>query len=194
LGVTSALASAKVIPLLELTPAVATLVGAAVALLGVVVAQFVTFRNERHRWKQEYELAAQKAGREFDDARREALRTAAAGYASTAVHEVDLASALMKDPSQAAPTTELLQIHTRLRTEYEALLLLSESIATQRAAREVLRVAWNERQEGLGLERKRPRDPGVAPAKHLRRCLRDFTREVRQELGLSPELVVEPED
>ena len=60
--------------------------------------------------------------------------------------------------------------------------------------REVLRIAWNERQEGLGLERKRPRPDDVAPAKFLRESLRNLHQEARRELGFSPDLHPELED
>lgn len=94
-----------------------------------------------------------------------------------------------------ATRSQLEGSHTELRSQYERLLLLSNSISVQTAAREVLRVAWNERQEGLGLSRKRPQVPAdMAPAKYLRKSMRELTREARRELGLTDDLIEEPED
>jgi hypothetical protein len=95
-----------------------------------------------------------------------------------------LAAALMKDPNDR-PRRELLErSHTALRVAYEKLLLVSESMPSQQCARDVLRVAWNERQEGLGQERKRPRDPAYpAPAKALRNQLRKSPARFDRNLG-----------
>jgi hypothetical protein len=50
----------------------------------------------------------------------------------------------------------------------------------------VIRFVWNEKQEGLGLQRERPRDPASSSAMWSLRAgpLHDFTREVRRELGM----------
>jgi len=75
------------------------------------------------------------------------------------------------------------------------LLLLSESVEAQRAARAVLTVAWNEKAEALGLPRRRPRtEPDLGAAKELRRALRPFISAIRDELGVVGELAPEPED
>lgn len=139
-------------------------------------------------------MARLNSASKVEDARLEALRLAVAEYSSTAVRQVDAAAALADDPTLASTRSQLVGSDTELRSQYERLLLLSSSISVQSAAREVLRVAWNERQEGMGHQRKRPREPAhMAPAKYLRRTLGVLTRETRRELGLPDDLIEEPE-
>jgi hypothetical protein len=140
-------------------------------------------------------MARLNAQSNVEDSRREALSFAVAEYSATAVLQVDTATSLAADPTLTATRSQLEGSHTELRSQYERLLLLSNSISVQTAAREVLRVAWNERQEGLGRPRKRPRVPAdMAPAKYLRKSMRELTREARHELGLTDDLIEEPED
>ena len=183
----------------DLTPQLATVIAAStaatVSLVVAVVTVIVSRLNERDRQRHELARATVDAATRFRNERLDALRTASADYCGMAVQEVEYSVSLMKNPDQDDTRHLLLASHSQLRIQYERLLLLSDWRPAQVAAREVLRVTWNERQEGLGLPRKRPRIPeDMAPAKWLRLTLRDFTREIRAELGLSADLVDEPDD
>jgi hypothetical protein len=182
-----------------LTAPVATLVAAVVGLTSTLVTFIFTGRRagraDGARREHEIEMARLSAETKTEDARREALRLAVAEYSAAAVRQVDAATSLAADPTLVATRLQLEGSHTELRSQYEALRLLSNSKPVQSAAREVLRVAWNERQEGLGRPRKRPRIPAdIAPAKYLRKRMHVLILETRRELGLSDELIDEPED
>ena len=79
--------------------------------------------------------------------------------------------------------------------QYQTLLLVSESLDVQAAARQVLRAAWNERRQALGMPRHHARllGPGAAPVKEIRANLRPFVQAVRTELGIAGDLAPEPE-
>lgn len=64
------------------------------------------------------------------------------------------------------------------------------------AARLVVRAAWNEQQEALGKDRKRPRrlGPDAAVTKEMRAWLKPFLEAPRKELGIQGELAPEPDD
>lgn len=183
----------------DLTSQLATVIAgstaATVSLVVAVVTVIVSRLNERDRQRHELGRATVDAATKFRNERLDALRIASADYCGMAVQEVEYSVSLMKNPDQDDTRSLLLASHSQLRIQYQRLLLLSDWLPAQEAARVVLRVAWNERQEALGLQRKRPRLPeDLAPAKWLRVSLREFTRETRVELGLSADLVDELDD
>jgi uncharacterized membrane protein len=192
----------------------AALIAAAVALVAAFLTGLVALRVERRRQAhaiEESRILRDHADRQARDLRNHAdrqavdaartarltlLRTAAADFSAAAVREVELASQVSEDGKDPAAREELVAAHGELRWRYEGLLLLSESVIAQKAARQVLRTVWNEREVALGGNRKHQRvlAEDAAPAKELRANLRPFTRAVRVELGMTDDLVEEPDD
>lgn len=164
-------------------------------------------RHERDlaeaRSKQEVELARIKSEHELqaanakaNDERLKRLGDESAVYAGLVLQQGEYVSLLLKSHSPLPDIEgQLRDSHGRVRIQYERLLLMTNSTEVQQSARQVMRAAWNERQQGLGLERKRERRFGESsPVKELRAELREFTRAVRRELGLSEELIEEFSD
>jgi len=167
----------------------AVILGAVIAgvasLLGALVAGFFAHRNEKNRERHERTVA-----------RYALLREEAAGFTITAVELAERASAIARGPKTPEAIQSLMAANGKLRTQYETLLLISESAAVQNAARLVVRAAWNERQEALGKDRKRPRrlGPDAAVTKEMRAWLKPFLEAARKELGIQGELAPEPDD
>jgi hypothetical protein len=162
---------------------IAALVAAVAALISTLVSGLFLLLNERMRQKHstsESDTAAKRA-------RHERLRVAAADFAAVAVQEVEMVSQALKHPRlRKTLRAEMNAAHGELRSRYEGLLLLSESIPAQEAARLVLRTAWNEKADALGEPRRHARSVSDAPpAKELRRHLTPFLIEVRKELGMT---------
>lgn len=163
-----------------------TLFGSTIGLLG---GAWISSRNAAQATTQQIAIEELRAGQARENARLEQLRRASAEFATLAVRQADLAELLVADPAAADVRTHLLRSHTDLRVSFETLRLLARSPAVVARAREVLRAAWNERQEGLGLARNRPRlDPTSPPSKELRNWLLPFLTAVRGELGIEEPL------
>lgn len=186
-------------------------IAAVVSLTNVAV--FAALQDRRRR-QHELELATIKADHDIelakirseedrslarlkvDDERLRRLRDEAASFSGAVLQQGEYVS-LLREPGIGADLVRqsLIDSHGKLRIQYERLLLTSESVAVQSAARLVLRAAWNEREGGLGRLRKRERRFGhESPVKELRAELRAFTVAVRKELGMSEDLLEEPTD
>ncbi|KQW47392.1 hypothetical protein ASC77_13065 [Nocardioides sp. Root1257] len=152
---------------------------------------------------QDVELAKVKAyhdlalaGSKVDDERLARLRDESASLAGLVLQQGEYASGLLKpDQASAELRDKLVESHAILRIQYERLLLTSNSVEVQEAARWVMRAAWNEREVALGRDRKRQRRFGQqSVVKELRAELRIFTIAVRRELGMSEEFLAEFDD
>jgi hypothetical protein len=128
--------------------------------------------------------------------RHTVLRLTAAEFATSAVELAEHVSAITRDPTNPDAVSLLWAANGNLRKQYQTLLFISASTAVQDTARRVLRAAWNERQQALGMDRKRPRllGPDAAPIKEMRKNLRPFVEAVRSELGVNGDLALGLED
>jgi hypothetical protein len=171
------------------------LIGAIAAGLGAVLSAWITSRNERSRQRHALAMSRLEHEDSVRTSRLDNLRSVAAEYATLAIAEGELASLLLKKPALTDVRQRLLEGHGSLRSQYELLLLTSDSVTVHERARDALRVTWNERAEALGWDRKHERPlPNEGPVKNIRYSLEPFILAVREELGIHGPIGAEPVD
>lgn len=168
----------------EITPV--ALIPAATAIVGAILGFIFNMLLEKRKHHQ----AASMKVQDMEYERFKELRKAAVELAISASHVT------RNRPGHGAKENFPDGLpHEEVRTAYLAVLLLTTSTQVQRTARSLVRVSWNVQEELAGRPRKRPqKTPGLPPIKEVREAVLPFFEAVRQEMGVTGELVDEPTD
>lgn len=171
------------------------------AVFNVVVARGLEADRRAHAQAIEeqrhgYDLLMESRERErtVQAERRAQLRAVIPDLTSIALEEADTASRLQKHPDDEDLRGAVEELHTKLRVAHGRTLLVLASADAQLAARDVLEIAWNIKEQSLGRRANTPVPEGASMVKVMRGYVIALNNQVRRELGIDEPLASDERD
>ena len=133
----------------EMAALLTAVIAAAASLTAALTAGLIAMRNEKSRQQHSVEILALQLDRAQISERKKLLREAAAEFSLRTIHFAEQAAAVERAMLALSPTgkisrnleQKLREANGEIRMQFQVLLLITESVTVQEAARSVLRGA-----------------------------------------------------